>query len=601
MLARLGSDKRVGERLVSNKDRQRVKMRCKHEHCKTTASFGTKGSLKPEACRKHANEGMVDVVHKTCARPGCLKYPSYGVEGSRKKAEYCVSHAPAGMFNFGNKQCAHEGCSKRAKYGAPGTKKSEYCSPHAREGMVDLVTKKCGAAGCVKNPSYGLEGSAVRQFCVKHAPAGMVNIANKRCFYEGCSKKPTYGVGGTNKAQFCAPHAPEGMVDIVNEKCIHPDCHKAPSYGVAGSKRGKFCAPHAPKGTVNLHKKCAQDGCPKAPSYGVDGSKKPVFCAPHAADGMVNVVNKRCARVGCSKKPTYGVDGSKKPLFCSPHAEAGMVDVVNKTCGWEGCPKIAAVLRDTAEGSKQRYCIRHSESEEIIDVVNIYQPCAREDCAKEVVVRSNGARLFCDQHTLDGPLASKRSAVESVGVGLPGISGGHDPVRDTFIHRILGSAAPVYAVVPPAVFTPAGAVGIEETEASSKRPRSTAAQSSFSGEGGVGEEKEEGDNKRTRVATTLPETVSAGAAVGVDGESTNGVETAQQPQQATSSLADPPAVGVEEGPNNRVGVAVAAPRSIAVPATLQSVADAVAAVSELPPYLAQEAGAEADDSDDISV
>ncbi|CAN0588106.1 unnamed protein product, partial [Ectocarpus sp. 12 AP-2014] len=42
-------------------------------------------------CGTHAVAGMVDVITKRCAHPGCPKQPSFGVPGTRK-AEYCAKH-----------------------------------------------------------------------------------------------------------------------------------------------------------------------------------------------------------------------------------------------------------------------------------------------------------------------------------------------------------------------------------------------------------------------------------------------------------------------------------------------------------------------------
>ncbi|CAN0534810.1 unnamed protein product [Ectocarpus sp. 12 AP-2014] len=51
-----------------------------------------------EFCKRHAKQGMVDVVHKKCGHPGCMKRPPFGETGS-KEAEFCKRHAKRGMVS----------------------------------------------------------------------------------------------------------------------------------------------------------------------------------------------------------------------------------------------------------------------------------------------------------------------------------------------------------------------------------------------------------------------------------------------------------------------------------------------------------------------
>ncbi|CAM9259314.1 unnamed protein product, partial [Ectocarpus sp. 13 AM-2016] len=59
---------------------------------------------KTELCSQHAKGEMVDVTHKRCGRPGCTKWPSYGVEGGSEKAEFCFQHA----VDVVSKRCSHQ-------------------------------------------------------------------------------------------------------------------------------------------------------------------------------------------------------------------------------------------------------------------------------------------------------------------------------------------------------------------------------------------------------------------------------------------------------------------------------------------------------------
>ncbi|CAM9449146.1 unnamed protein product, partial [Hapterophycus canaliculatus] len=108
---------------------------------------------------------------KRCGEAGCIKRPSYGLDGS-KEPEFCVAHARHGMTSLKkvkkNKRCAHPaGCPKQPNYGVDGSKRPEFCATHAGEGMVNVLTR-CGSQGCTKYPSYGIQGSGKREFCSEH-------------------------------------------------------------------------------------------------------------------------------------------------------------------------------------------------------------------------------------------------------------------------------------------------------------------------------------------------------------------------------------------------------------------------------------------------
>ncbi|CAM9765281.1 unnamed protein product [Sphacelaria rigidula] len=193
---------------------------------------------------------MVNVRDKRCGEEGCVKYPSYGVAGS-KKAEFCSKHAGAGMVNVVNKRCGEEGCVKYPSYGVAGSKKAEFCFKHARAGMVNVVNKRCGEEGCVKYPSYGVAGSKKAEVCSKHAMAGMVNVVSRRRGDENCLKLPSYDVAGSKKREDFSDNAGAGMVDVKRRR-YHESCLKHSSYVVAESKEAEFCSEHARTGTVGI-------------------------------------------------------------------------------------------------------------------------------------------------------------------------------------------------------------------------------------------------------------------------------------------------------------------------------------------------------------
>ncbi|CAN0501740.1 unnamed protein product, partial [Scytosiphon promiscuus] len=47
---------------------------------------------------------MVDVVNRRCSHETCMKYPSFNVEG-RKPAVYCKKHAADGMVDIVSRRC----------------------------------------------------------------------------------------------------------------------------------------------------------------------------------------------------------------------------------------------------------------------------------------------------------------------------------------------------------------------------------------------------------------------------------------------------------------------------------------------------------------
>ena len=183
----------------------------------------------------HAKDGMVNAFNnnKSCGHPGCNKYRTHGVEGS-KTTEFCAGHAKEGMVNVvNNKKCVHPGCLKQ---------------PRTAQ-RVAVVSKRCTHPGCLKQPSSGVEGSKTKEFCAEHEKQGVVSVVNnKKCVHPGCNKQSSYGVEGRKMTEFCAGHAKEGMVDVTRKGCGHPGCNKYPPYGMEGSKTAKFCAGHTKEG-----------------------------------------------------------------------------------------------------------------------------------------------------------------------------------------------------------------------------------------------------------------------------------------------------------------------------------------------------------------
>ncbi len=112
---------------------------CAHPDCQTQPHFGLEPK-KATHCKKHASEGMFDVINKRCAHSDCQTQPKFGLE--LKKATHCKKHAIKGMFDVINKRCVHPDCQKIPNFGLE-LKKPTHCKEHASEGMFDVISKRC--------------------------------------------------------------------------------------------------------------------------------------------------------------------------------------------------------------------------------------------------------------------------------------------------------------------------------------------------------------------------------------------------------------------------------------------------------------------------
>lgn len=80
-----------------------------------------------------------DVINKRCGQQGCVKAPSYDVDGS-KKAEFCIVHRKQGReVNVVSKKCGRQCFTKLRSFGIDGSHRTESCVHHKRGGMMDAV------------------------------------------------------------------------------------------------------------------------------------------------------------------------------------------------------------------------------------------------------------------------------------------------------------------------------------------------------------------------------------------------------------------------------------------------------------------------------
>ena len=103
-------------------------------------------------CKDHALDGMVDVLSRQCAAPGCGTQPSYGLELG--KHTHCAKHAEPGMVNVVSRRCAAPGCDLIPSFGLE-LGKPTHCATHAKPGMANVMSRRCAAPGCDTQPSYG--------------------------------------------------------------------------------------------------------------------------------------------------------------------------------------------------------------------------------------------------------------------------------------------------------------------------------------------------------------------------------------------------------------------------------------------------------------
>ena len=107
---------------------------CIFPDCKTRANFNYEGK-KGIYCSVHKLENMIDVNHKRCITPNCIKIPSCNYP-NETKALYCSVHKLEGMVSTKTKHCITPNCIKLPTHNLPN-KKPQYCFDHKTENMID--------------------------------------------------------------------------------------------------------------------------------------------------------------------------------------------------------------------------------------------------------------------------------------------------------------------------------------------------------------------------------------------------------------------------------------------------------------------------------
>ena len=112
---------------------------CSHSSCPTLASFNTDGFKRPAYFKRHAEDGMVNVVSRSCSHNSCTRAPSWGVP-TDFRASLRVRHKgdlQGGQLIHFEAVCQEAFCGKRSRWGIRG-KKPTHCQRHgpAKDGLV---------------------------------------------------------------------------------------------------------------------------------------------------------------------------------------------------------------------------------------------------------------------------------------------------------------------------------------------------------------------------------------------------------------------------------------------------------------------------------
>ena len=142
-----------------------------------------------------------------CEFFGCNIYPAYAKPGETRKR--CKKHRQEGDVNVKDITCEFIGCYIRPIFAKAG-EKAKRCKKHIQEGDVNIKHITCEFIGCDIRPIFAKAGEKPKR-CKKHIQEGDVNINHKRCISEYCmvlSDKYSRGFASrinpkTGKKEFC--------------------------------------------------------------------------------------------------------------------------------------------------------------------------------------------------------------------------------------------------------------------------------------------------------------------------------------------------------------------------------------------------------------
>ena len=173
-------------------------------------------------CRKHRQEGDVDVRNRRCVREGCNRFAVYGscAPASPKQTTALPDNAESSPGALSTRRACRR--SMTVLRGAA------LCARHRRKADKDLRNKRCQHPdGCVLPAKYGLLSQGCVRFCKLHRTKKKhIYLASKRCELPGCLRAPSFGNALDFKARFCAVHKRKEDVHVKWRLCQHPEgCH----------------------------------------------------------------------------------------------------------------------------------------------------------------------------------------------------------------------------------------------------------------------------------------------------------------------------------------------------------------------------------------
>ncbi|CAN0440690.1 unnamed protein product, partial [Laminaria digitata] len=92
-----------------------------------------------------------------CSHDSCTRSPNFNVAGSKKPA-YCKRHSEDGMVNVVSRRCSHDSCTRQPTFDFAGNTQPLYCKQHAEDGMIDVCTRRCSQDSCTNHPAFNVLG-----------------------------------------------------------------------------------------------------------------------------------------------------------------------------------------------------------------------------------------------------------------------------------------------------------------------------------------------------------------------------------------------------------------------------------------------------------
>lgn len=101
------------------------------------------------------------------------------ISWTARRRGYCKRHAEDGMVDVGHNSCSYASSNTRPIFNATGSKMAVYCKQHAMEGIVNVRRKRCSHDSCTKQPTVNTEGSKTAAYYKQNTDNDMVNVHRK--------------------------------------------------------------------------------------------------------------------------------------------------------------------------------------------------------------------------------------------------------------------------------------------------------------------------------------------------------------------------------------------------------------------------------------